>query len=77
MHSITEILESLERLPALAAKTACYLEISDNEETPTEYYDRLIQQLAVITWQITALRNHRHRWNENGYCTICGQDGAA
>lgn len=46
-------------------------------EEGTHPYDHLIRLFKDAIVEVNILKGHVHKWNENGYCMICGADGRA
>lgn len=53
-------------------------------EPAAPVYDDLLEELATVRdsmaeyiQEVTELKDHRHEWNENEFCNICGADGRA
>ena len=82
------ILNAIAVLPREAAKSNQYYELSgigpDEAEGILPPYDEAIRDLERVRAQcgkalaaIRKLKGHKHDWNEDDYCSICGADGRA
>lgn len=69
-------------LPQRAARNAEYSDLA-GEDSAADYAEAqralgaLIAEAKHAHAALTALRHHRHDWNEDDYCNVCGADGRA
>lgn len=39
-------------------------------------YGEWAQELRIALDELVGMANHRHQWNEDSYCSVCGADGS-
>jgi hypothetical protein len=74
------LMDRLESLPTEAARVAQYADLAGEPSDYPRYQNdisHLIGRLKRVHQELGYLRRHRHDWDDQDYCAICGADGRA